>query len=526
MKIEESSSTQMVNRAKWGTAILMGLAMLINTNCTSYHNDVTITYSQDSAKVTIANNDSIKVKVNGAQVELRSKYKSHELNVLVSGDCKNGRLVLTSKGKATVHLNNLSLTSQEGAALWLKNKKTVEIDAMRGTRNNLTVTACVDTASKAAVIWAKGDVRFAGKGELNVLAKGDGCKGINAKNDIEIETLTLNVITEGNNLGVDENAAFGGPMPDFNFDELPDSVKAEIEKMRKMFEENGPGAMQFPPMGGPMPMGGAGAPQMDGAGFPPMQPGEMGGESGDPDETQKSVFKQRYLSPTKAIKAKGAITINSGTVFCKTASAGAEGIEGKKGIVVNGGEVTVDAIDDAINANAPVVINGGKIIAESHCNDAIDVNMDSGMPMPFMTQNTDTEQKPAITINGGEVYAWSHVGAPEEGMDCDFAPLEISGGVAFSIGAGMGEMPSVPTQQTAKQPTLLFTYLNLTKDEPFEILEGNNVVFSINTPFTFLNSSSIVTCPKLQKGKTYTLKTKDTERTFTIEENFTVVGKQ
>jgi len=60
-----------------------------------------------------------------------------------------------------------------------------------------------------------------------------------------------------------------------------------------------------------------------------------------------------------------------------------------------------------------------------------------------------------ITIRGGTVYAWSEVGAPEEGLDSDFAPIAIQGGTLFTVGGGMGEMPSVPTQETAKQPTVL-----------------------------------------------------------------------
>ena len=54
-----------------------------------------------------------------------------------------------------------------------------------------------------------------------------------------------------------------------------------------------------------------------------------------------------------------------------------------------------------------------------------------------------------IIIRGGTVYAWSQVGSPEEGLDCDFAPLVVEGGTIFSVGGGMGEMPSVPSNEDA-----------------------------------------------------------------------------
>ena len=70
------------------------------------------------------------------------------------------------------------------------------------------------------------------------------------------------------------------------------------------------------------------------------------------------------------------------------------------------------------------------------------------------------------------------MGSPEEGLDCDFSPIVIEGGSIFSVGGGMGEMPSVPTNATAKQPTVLLIGLNITKDEPITI---NGVVYSEET---------------------------------------------
>lgn len=625
--------------------------MLLNCIGTNAQ-DVKITYKGNKADVTISNKDSIKALVDGANVQINSKFKAHELKVLMSGKSDAGRLVLKTDAKAKIQLNNLDLTSQEGAAIWLKNKKRVEIEAFEGTKNNLTVTACVDTATnKQAVIWSKDKVHFSGKGELYLLASGDGCKGINAKDNIKIDDLTLSVITEGNNLGKDNRGFGGGGAPGFG--------GGPGGQGGPDFGGGFPGGGQGFPGGGPGGLDGQGGPDMnrgqgndgqsgpgmrgqrrsgdrpdrgqgfqngnqdsqdgsqnfgggfpgdgqgfpgDGQGFPGGGPGfggqgfhgggmpDFGGgfpggggmpggapgnmASGDSEQESVGEFKQKYISTTKGIKSQGTITINSGNVYCKTSSAGAEGIEGKEGVTINGGTVTIDAIDDAINSGGQIIFNGGKTIAESHSNDAVDSNLggfgfpggggfgapgggfgggmpgggpgfqngqgfpgggsgngpDFGQGFPgggpgFGGGNSNNKQTAAIVIAGGEVYPWSHVGVPEEGLDCDNSAIEVSGGKLFSIGAGMGEMPSTPTQQSSTQPSVLFIGLNITKGEKIEILDGNKVIYTVTPTFSFNSSASLVTCPELQKGQTYTLRTKNLERTFTLSDNFTIVRR-
>ena len=479
--------------------------MALMTSSICHAEDVTIRFIGTTAKVKNSAKDSVNVTITGANVEIESLYKSHKLTLLLTGKSDDGQLVLKTAGKAKVKLENLTLTSQEGAPLWLKNKKKVEVVATKGTENTLTITACNDTVNhKAATIWAKDKVLLSGKGTLNVIATGDGCRGIKSKKDITIEELTLNVTTTGNNLG-EKPFGFGGfpegfspfgndstrqggfPMPPFG----NDSIK--------------PGNFPMPNFGG---------------GFPPfgndstMQEG-MGGFMG----------KHKYVASTKGIASKGKITINSGVVTVRTSTPGAEGIEGKKGVVFNGGKVDVLATDDAVNANATVEFNGAHVTARSTGNDAVDSNPKTGFFMPFGGNNTVSENADtAIVVRGGTVYAWSQVGSPEEGLDCDFSPIVIEGGTIFSVGGGMGEMPSVPTNATAKQPTVLLIGLNITKDEPITICDAKGKCLDIITiPFSLRRSASLVTSPTFKLGNAYTVKTKGYEKTFTLNEPFTTI---
>jgi hypothetical protein len=451
----------------------------------SHAEDVAIHYNGASAKVKNKAKDSVTVTINGADINIESLYTKHQLTLRLSGMSDNGRLMLKSVGKAKITLDGLTLTSQEGAPLWLKNKKKVEIETAKGTENTLVVTACTDTVNnKGAVIWSKDKLLLSGKGVLNVVATGDGCRGIKTKKDITIEELTLNVTTSGNNLGT-KPFGFGG---------FPNGFPSfENDSIR-------PSGFPKPDFGG---------------GFPPF----------GNDSTMQGGFggKHKYVASSKGITSKGKITINSGSVTVRTSTPGAEGIEGKQGIVFNGGTVDVFSRDDAINSNATIEFNGSHVIARSLGNDAVDANPKGGFFPPFGGDNSQ-KVEPAIIIRGGTVYAWSQVGPPEEGLDSDMAPLAIEGGTIFTVGGFIGDMPSVPTNETAKQPTALLIGLDIVKDEPVSIFDGTGkLIDTITIPFSLRRSASLISSPTFKLGSTYTVKTKGYDKTFTLSESFTTV---
>lgn len=546
--------------------LVWALPFLMGSVCQA--EDITIRYNGSTAKVDQKAKDSVTVTVNGANVNIDSKYTSHKLTVLLTGKSDDGQLVLKTTGKAKITLNKLNLTSQEGAPIDLKNKKKVEIAVANGTENTLTITACNDTANhKAATIWAKDKLLLSGKGTLNIIAIGDGCRGIKTKDDITIEDLTLNVTTSGNHLGEkpfsfgDFGGFGGGEMPDFSNFQMPEGGFPDFGgfggfpgfggEANDSTRQGGFGGFPgfggggFPGFGGMRPEGNDSTRQggFGGGGFPNFGEGGMpnfggfgggfGGfgnpdEEGEEDEEGGGMGfggKRKYVASTKGIASKGKITINSGNVTVKTSTAGAEGIEGKEGVVVNGGMVDVMSPDDAINANATIEFNGGTVIARSRGNDAVDSNPKGGFFMPFGGNNNNQEDTdPAIIITGGTVYAWSQAGSPEEGLDCDFAPLVIEGGTIFTVGGGMGEMPSVPTNYTSKQPSALLIGINIVKEEPIYLYDGNNKLLeTITVPFSLRRSASLVSSAAFQVGKTYTVKTKGYEKTFTLSENFTAV---
>ena len=511
------------------------LHILIFTSCFGkvFAQDVVVNWNNGKATIDQTTKDSIKVTVDGSHVDVKSEFEGRKIVVKLTGKSDDGTFELHSPGKAKVILDGLWLTSTEGAPLCLKTKKKATVVVVDDTQNTLAITACQDTANhKSAVIYSKDKLHLSGKGHLQLLASGDGCRGIYAKDNITIDDLVLDIKTTGNNLGVKPFGGFGGfgPPPE-DMEDMDFSQFGPPEGMD--FSQFGPPeGMDFSQFGPPDSIDFEHFGPPEGMGFGGGFAGPPAGEG--PERVGGGGAKQKYILSCKGIKSTGTITINSGQITVYTASAGAEGIEGKQGVTINGGLVDINAQDDAINATGKICFNGGKTIALSRGNDAIDANPEMGFfPGPFGGPGEGgegehgrepKEQESLVNITAGEVYAYSWVGAPEEGIDSDFSPIGVSGGVVFSIGAGMGNMPSTPTQTTAKQPTLLFTGLTVRKDVSVVLKDSQGkTLWSTPAPFSFNNSSSLLSMPSLKVGERYTIESGDLHTEFKLSENFTIV---
>jgi len=141
-----------------------------------------------------------------------------------------------------------------------------------------------------------------------------------------------------------------------------------------------------------------------------------GGWPGGPGQPEEG----DYANP-KAIKSAGNLIVSSGniTVTCTQSNEGGEGMESKNVLTVNGGNISISAYDDCINAANHLQFNGGTIYCVSSGNDAIDCNG-------------------TITMTGGLIIA-NGTRAPEGGLDCDQNTFTITGGIAIGTG---GETPT------------------------------------------------------------------------------------
>lgn len=127
----------------------------------------------------------------------------------------------------------------------------------------------------------------------------------------------------------------------------------------------------------------------------------------------------------KGIKVGGVATINGGTTTVTTTGSGAEGLESKTQIIVNGGQHYFRCYDDCINSSGTITFEGGVTACFSNGNDAIDSN---------------AGRAGAITIGNGVAFAYTTRGNPEEGFDCDNNNyIRITGtGIGISAGGSQG----------------------------------------------------------------------------------------
>ena len=144
---------------------------------------------------------------------------------------------------------------------------------------------------------------------------------------------------------------------------------------------------------------------------------------------QLDKYDSDYKSSPKGIKIDGAIVISDQAVISVTTTgAGGEGIESKTTIDITGGQVTINASDDAINASynddtkslsnaGNLTISGGYVYARSTGNDGIDANGN-------------------VYIKGGVVYAIG-TSTPEVAIDANSEEqkkLYVQGGTIIAIG--------------------------------------------------------------------------------------------
>ena len=200
----------------------------------------------------------------------------------------------------------------------------------------------------------------------------------------------------------------------------------------------------------------------------------------------------------KAIKVLGTIILNGGQSEVNTATNGAEGIESKTSITVNGGNHYYKAYDDGMNCAGPIKFAGGVTVVYSNGNDAVDSNYG---------------RAGAIEIGNGCIVAYTSAGGPEEGLDCDNnSYISITGtGYAISAGGsqgGGGGWGGSSGLGSAVQGYYLSTSsLSYTAGRYYTIANSsgtNLMTYSFEAGVS--SSLSLFTAKGMTKGQSYTVK--------------------
>lgn len=167
-------------------------------------------------------------------------------------------------------------------------------------------------------------------------------------------------------------------------------------------------------------------------------------------------------------EGEGTLTVNS---------LKKEGIEVKRDITINSGNIIVNTLDDGINACADgesvVTINGGTVIvnvsSEAEEGDGIDSNG-------------------YIYINGGEVYAFASETSEDSGLDSDLG-IYINGGTVV----GTGNMQDTISNESKQKFLQLQFRSKVEKDTLITITDNNQnpiVAFKTDRAYSVLAIST------------------------------------
>ena len=380
--------------------------------------DTVITLTGDSAEV-----DGSGVTVSGSEITVTDEgvYR-------LTGSLTDGRVTVASEGKVQLILDDASITSSDGCALYVESAKKVFLTLADGSENTVTDgSTYADTQDGApdAAIYSKDSLTVNGSGSLTV--HGQCNEGITSKDDLVITGGTLTVEAAGDGIkGKDYVAIAGGTI----------TVTSGGDGIRSNNDTD------------------------ESKGFVYLQGGRV-----TVDAAQDGIQAESQLVVTggdctvtsgggtaNAVQKTG--DLGSGgfgrdrqTQSDTTDSVSVKGLKAGSLLYITGGTLTLDTADDALHSNGDLRMEGGSISIAAgdkglHADGALEI-LDGNAEI---TQSYEGVEGANITVSGGNVRIvssddgfnasdGSSQGAMGSAVDCT---LVISGGYVYVDAGGDG----------------------------------------------------------------------------------------
>lgn len=376
----------------------------------------------------------------------------------VSGKTENGSLCIYSDKKFELILSDTQICNPEGAAINIqKGNCFVVLDGENSLSDGSAAQyAKTNDEDEKAVFFSEDDLRFSGKGSLNITAVnsiGKSClasddalffrpgielqlqagasagHGIKANDAIVVKGGVFNIHTEAKGkkaLACDGLGHFaGGRITAITTGGVDNTVATDLSgsaciKTDSTLLITG-GELRLKSTG----QGGKGIScdqniQIEGGDLYIITTGAMYGTSNDnrPGWGGNNSSSDNSVSP-KGIKGDQNVTISGGNIYIRTSGTNAEGIESKATLSFTGGSTAVSAYDDGLNASKAINVSGGRVFSASNgVGDGIDSNG-------------------SISATGGVMIGIASTMSSEEGIDLENSTFTISNATVISLGGGM-----------------------------------------------------------------------------------------
>ena len=539
------------------------------------------TYDETAAAKIQLSDSGIQVSDSGAVVQGTTVTITKAGTYIISGSVSDGQIIVDSsdEGYVWLVLDNVSITSQNSSAIYVKSADNTLITLPEETKNEVTdgkdyVFEGEDTSLNAA-IYSKDDLFINGTGSL--IVNGNYNHGIQSKDDLVIISGNITVHSAGDGIvGKDSvvikeaviTAETGGDgikstnaaqdkgyiyldNPNITITAGNDRIQAET----CMVIEDG---IYNIITGG----GSGNASTKENGEFNRGWGNWGGGRPGMRENTEPDSNDDTVSDSAKGIKAGVDITINGGVFTCDTSD---DAIHSNNSITINKGTMTMASGDDGIHSDTILTIYGGEIeitksyegieSANIYVNDGTitltasddgfnaaggsDGSAVNGRPgqNPFsgagdyeMVFNGGTirvcaegdglDSNGKIIVNGGSIRVEGPTDGGNSAVDYE-SGLEINGGTLIAAGsAGMAEAPTGGSQYSV-MINFDSAYQGGT-EVTVRDSDGNEI---LNYTPDRLYQSVIFSSPDLQKGNTYDIFiNKESYTTVTISDIVTTSG--
>lgn len=498
--------------------------------------------------------DAVSITENTVTIKEEGTY-------VLSGALSDGMVIVEAEDTDKIQLvfNDVSISSSQSAALYIKSADKVFVTTVSGTENSLehngTYTA-IDENNIDAAVFSKSNLTLNGEGTLTVTAQ-EG-HGIVSKDDLILTSGTY-VITSASH-GISGKDSVRIANGSYTIVAGKDGIHAENT------EDSSLGFVYL--AGGTFDI----SSQQDGISASSWLQAEDGtytilaGEGsssvesqsngeGHPMEQMQQESAEEDTTSIKGVKAAAQLVLNDGTY---TIDAEDDALHSNGNLAVNGGTYALSSGDDGIHADVNVTISGGSIdITKSYEGIeglSIDITggeivvqaSDDGMnaaggndrsgfagPGPGGDQFAATEgayihigggkieidaagdgidSNGDVTVSGGETYVSGPTNSGNGTLDYSGSAV-VNGGIFAASGASGME------QNFDSSSTQGVIMINTETQEAGTVIalldsDGNEL---LNWIAEKAYSSIIVSCPKIEEGKTYTVKAGTAEQSITMD---------
>ncbi len=392
---------------------------------TEFDESKAVTIKLDKTSATASSNS---VKISGSTITL-----TEEATYVISGELSDGMLIVNAPDTAKLQLvfHGASITSKTSAALYILEADKVFVTLVDGTSNTLanggSFTA-IDDNNIDGALFSKQDLTLNGTGSLTVTSPAG--HGIVCKDDLVITGGTYLVNSASHGLDVNDSVRIAGA--NLSIDAGKDAIHAEnTEDTSLGFVYIARGTIH----------GEAEGDGIAASAWIEIEDGTINLLVGGGSENGRKEHSDHF-GGFMGEDRPGGNRVGDGqnsTPITDESSTSMKGLKVENGLVISGGNITINSADDSIHSDTSVVINGGNLILASgddaiHAEETLTVTAGK----IDITECYEGLEALHIDVQGGDIK----LKASDDGLNAAGGTDQsgITGGCDGMFGGGRGGM--------------------------------------------------------------------------------------